>query len=408
MKEDDRDNNYFDVVIVGGGPAGASLASLLSSNLRVLVLEKQSVNTTVAPNALPPHALRGQERIITLTHTSMCILERMQLWNQLRALTTKVQQVHISEADCFTKVRLNAQDVGVPALGYAIDSQHLSSSLQQHAMHSTAVTWQHIDQVETFQLTPHRVHLRYEHAQQSVSVQCGLLIAADGAHSFIRSHSGILAEHIPYQQTAILTHVEFSTSHGYCAYERFSPDATIAFLPFATHSGTMVVSVPNASAHTLRALSDQAFIQFIGKKLPFIADQLHACGPRFAHPLHSIKVHRAYRHGIILIGNAAHTLHPIAAQGFNLALRDIYVLAQLINQQNFNDPLINMTDLAQHYTALRSCDQYQIYALTDFIQNLFMSNDFHKKYLRNCAMQSINNIPLLKTWFTRRCMGLSG
>jgi len=401
---------YYDIVIIGGGPAGASLAALLSPNLRVLVLEKQAPITaalTSAHNTSTPPA-RGLARIITLSHTSMCILDRMQLREPLRACATPVYKVHISEEHCFTKVRIDAMQAGVPALGYALDSEHLSAALQQHVLQATKVIWQHIDAIDPFELTPNGVHLSYHQGKQSTHIQCRLLIAADGSHSSIRAHAELLTESTPYQQTAVLSHVELSTPHQYCAYERFSSHAAIAFLPFATHSGTVVASVPKSAAAELRNLPERAFIEFIKNKLPFIADQLQTCGPRFTHPLHSIKAYKAYRHGLILIGNAAHTLHPIAAQGFNLALRDIYVLAHLLNQQNFSDAQFNTTTLAEHYESLRRCDQQQIYLLTDFLQNLFMSDDFHKKYLRGAAMRCINNVPFIKTWFTRRCMGQSG
>ncbi len=382
----------YDVLIVGGGLTGNSCAlSLAGQGLRIAVIE-----------AAMPQQLADSHfdsRAIALNHASCQLFSRLGLWTKMQAHATAIEQVHVSDRGHFGMARIHAKQQGVAALGYVIEMQHLLATLQ-HALTTTDVT--HICPATVADIVQSeqgwQVHINKD--EQSHVINTRLLVAADGSRSMLRDKLELKSEHTDYEQTAILTNVQLSRSHKHIAYERFCGPETIALLPMSQNRCKMVWTVAKTDAKALLELEDVKFLAKLQQHFGYRLGRLEKIGQRSSYPLHKLTAAQQTADNFVLLGNAAHTLHPVAAQGFNLSLQDISLLTELlISAKSSGDYVCAL----QTYQQQAAQHQERIIKFTDSLIHVFASE--HLRIPRNIALIALDKLPAAKRRLAQLSMG---
>lgn len=381
----------YDVAIAGGGPAGLCLALALSgSGHRVLLIEAAA-------------AAAADQRGLALAPASTRILAGLGVWDAIRPQATPIRKLHVSEAGRFGCVRLDASEFGLEALGHVVPAAELVRLLAQAVSACGNVTV----------LRPARVTgILQEHGVSSFDVEGGvtqrlhsrLLVAADGTRSALRDLLGIAATEYDYGQSAIVTTVTPVRDHEGTAFERFSPAGPTALLPQADGRCTAILGVPAGRAAAHLAMNDEEFLETLDQRSGRRLGGFCAVAARAAWPLRRVLAERQLQGRVLLLGNAAHTLHPNAAQGLNLALRDIAGLAELL----VTAPDPGADGLLQAYVAARLPDQRRVAGFTHGIARLFYTDQCLPAALRRAAMLLSERMPPLRRALLRHGSGLAG
>jgi 2-octaprenyl-6-methoxyphenol hydroxylase len=241
------------------------------------------------------------------------------------------------------------------------------------------------------------------HFKQGGNVQAKLVLAADGTDSSIRKLLGIEADITDYQQTAIIANVKLKENHQYIAYERFSPEGPIAMLPLPEQQVAMIWTMAPELAAKRLALDNSAFLSALQQAFGYRLGRFVSIGQRFSFPLRLVTAKAQQQNRVLLFGNAAHSLHPIAGQGFNLTIRDIALLAEVLSQ----DPTCSPESL-QRYVTVRAKEQKQMLQVTDGLVRLFAHSTGPIACLRDLGLYQFERLPWLKNHFNRMMMGKSG
>ncbi len=393
----------YDIVIVGGGLAGASLAcALASSGLRLAVVESQSWHSAAAPSY--------DDRTLALAYGSRRIFEGMQLWQDIaaRAGATPIKHIHISDRGRFGITRLDASDVGLDALGYVVETPGLGRALYLALQHSGAAELIVPAQMQSLTFERDRVHIRVEQEGQERVLSTRLVVGADGGRSRVREAVGIRVHSRDYGQTAIVANVTPQNPPEHIAYERFTDSGPLALLPMREHRCTVVWSTRREQVDTMLGWDDAAFLEHLQERF---GDRLGAfikAGKRSAYPLMLMRVERHVRARVALIGNAAHTVHPVAGQGFNLGLRDVATLSQIVVEALQRGRDIGEVDLLAQYMKQRERDTRMVSRFTDGLIQIFANSVPPLSVARNLGLIATDLLPPLKRALIRRTSGLAG
>lgn len=309
---------YYDIIIIGGGLVGAGFASALrGTNLRVALVDARM------PSSDDP-------RLFALNAGSCDFLANIGIWPEIVDHAASIRQVHVSSRGQFGAARLKSEDAGLPCLGYVIPAHYIESALNRqmtaasvHDIYRPAVLQaleQHSNEVSVDIALPEGI----------INLRAGLLIGADGAESAVRKLAGIDAEIVDYQQSAIVTRTMLARSHGNIAYERFMEGGTIAMLPLSGDECATIWTGKNELISKLLSLSDNDFVQALQQGIGYRLGRLQGIAKRHTFPLRMMRAASMTKGNVFLLGNSAHTLHPIAAQGFNLAVYEAAVLVDSI------------------------------------------------------------------------------
>lgn len=372
---------------------GASLAiALQNSQLRIGLIEAQPLQS----NSQPSYDDRG----IALSYGSQRIFQSMGLWPDIAPFATAIRHIHVSDRGRFGVTRLSAEKENVPALGQVLTARELGQTLNQQL--------QQIEQLSL--LCPARVTaLRQGEDQVEISLDNGqtvstrLLVAADGRDSTIRQLLGLDAWSQEYQQTAVTANISTDKAHSGWAYERFTDSGPMALLPMSDNRSSLVWTVRTGEEQALLAASDQDFLDRLQQRFGYRAGRFIRVGQRHSHPLTLMQADMPVQHRIVFIGNAAHSLHPIAGQGFNLGLRDVAVLADLLHD-NTDD--CGAMSLLQAYQDWRQKDQDQVVKATDKLVKLFSNDLSLLGHLRGAGLAMLDTLPAVKSLLAKRSMGL--
>ncbi|HKY93534.1 MAG TPA: 2-octaprenyl-6-methoxyphenyl hydroxylase [Nevskiaceae bacterium] len=352
-----------DVVIVGGGLVGCSLAvALAGASRRVLLLE------AVAPRDAAP---AWDERCIGLNAASHRILEALGAWRDLAPAAEPILSTHVSERGRFGSATFTAAEAGLDALGYNTPLRAINDVLWTHARAAANVEVRCPARLERLEVEQGGVAVTIAAAGATETLRTRLVVAADGAKSAVRELLGVGAQTRDYGQSAIVTAVRPRHAHAGVAYERFLPTGPLAVLPKPDdadgHACSLVWTVPTADLEGLLALSDADFLaraqDLFGERL----GAFRALGRRQAYPLSRVLGDTLRQPRTVFIGNAAQSLHPVAAQGFNLGLRDAATLAELLD--GAADP--GAETLLAEYEARRGEDRRRVSDFTDGLVRVF-------------------------------------
>ncbi|MBY0544873.1 MAG: 2-octaprenyl-6-methoxyphenyl hydroxylase [Gammaproteobacteria bacterium] len=388
-----------DILIHGGGLAGNSLA---------LALAKTNLNIAIVEPFPPANLTRSilESRTIALSYGARRIYEGMGVWSEIEPYCTPIEHIHVSDQGRFGMTHIHATEQGMPALGYVLQIAEVNRVLSEKLRQYSTIRLLSPASVSEVVLVNNQWALKIQREDEVDDWRSELLIAADGGQSPLRQMMGLSVQEKDYDQTAIVTSVQLNQPHHYTAYERFISSGPIAFLPVEKDVAAVIITVNNADLSSWKELSDQAFLQRLQTSFGYRLGRLRGLGSRVYYPLKLVTTEQQTAPQFLLIGNAANVLHPIAAQGFNLALRDIAVFAECIstalkNQQSLADPALLAT-----YSTLRQADQQRTVRFTDGLITLFSNPRLG--LLRTAAMTGLDLFPPLKTLLGKYGAGTLG
>lgn len=390
----------YDIVIVGGGMVGASLAvALLPLNLKVAMVDSFEFGVAGQPSY--------DDRSIALSYGSSRIFSGMGLWDELEEETISIQKIHVSDRGHFGAVRLSAEKENVPALGYLVESRVLGKQLYDVLSDSG------IDQiipasVTATQKVENGLHVTLLKNKKEMYLTTKLLIAADGTQSKVRELAGIAMKRSDYFQTAVIANISTEKPHQNQAFERFADTGPIALLPMSDNRCSLVWTHDTKNGtddldETL-ALDDDGFLKKLGEEFGYRLGQFTKVGKRSSFPLALVTSTNNTAPHTVIIGNASHTLHPVAGQGLNLALRDVAVLSDLI--ANYSDDL-GGDKLLQDYEKQRDGDLKTTVRYTDFLVRVFSNDNFVLGHARAGGLLAVDRLSPFRKLFTRQSMGVN-
>lgn len=391
----------YDVLIVGGGLVGASLAFALGQRgLRVGVVEAHRFGSNEQPSY--------DDRSIALAYGSKCIFASLGLWSALAESVTPIRTIHISNRGHFGFTRLRAEDVNVEALGYVVENRVIGRVFGQ-----VLPSLQSLDLLMSARLTQVRatsscVEATLITGQVERSVTARLLVAADGQDSTVRASLGIAVRRSEYNQSAIIANVTPTGFHDHTAYERFTDSGPLALLPLSDQRCSLVWTVSPTAVDVMLGWSDQEFLTHLGERFGRRLGSFIKVGRRRSYPLALVRATEHVRHRVALIGNAAHTLHPVAGQGFNLGIRDVAALAQLIADAHVVGDDVGGSAVLEAYAAWRKRDHNAVIGFTDTVARVFTNIWPPVVLARNAGLLAIDMLPPVKRLMMRRTMGLAG
>ncbi len=394
------DNPIYDIIIVGGGLVGASLAAALRATpLKIGIIEAAPWFTDKRPPSY-------DDRIIALNYASHRIFSGLGLWDKIAVEATPIKHIHISDQGHFGSTHLDSKDLRASALGYVVSARHLGQCLQEILADSLIDIIAPAKFLEINQ-SDNCLNIDIMQNKQSRTLQTRLLVAADGGNSKVRQHLGITNHSIDYGQTAIIGNVTLEYPHKNIAYERFTPSGPLALLPLQKNDCALVWTVASDKTDEVMALDDKTFLSSLQQQFGWRLGHFMQVGQRHSYPLQLSRIEEHTRPGVVIIGNAAHTLHPIAGQGFNLGLRDVASLSEVIIESLEAGELVGSEKTLQDYVARQEPDQENITNITNMLVQVF-SNSFPPLVVaRNLGLLVTDALPPLKKLLVRRMAGLS-
>jgi 2-octaprenyl-6-methoxyphenol hydroxylase len=354
--------------IVGGGLVGLAAAIALSRQGRkVVLLEARDYPAAQAQQ----HELDA--RSIALSYSSEQILRALGLWDSIRQSAAPIRDIHVSSAGHFGVTRLHSGELGVDAMGQVIEYDPLLFALLAAAQQDDNIKLIMPAEVESLQQQGDSVTLKYRFKNKSHSLTASVLMVADGANSTLRGMLGIDAEVVDYHQSAIIANLKIQQPPNDCAYERFTSHGPMALLPLPQQRYALVWTNPPPRTEQLLQLSDEEFLQEIHRQFGYRLGYFSAVGKRARFDLKRTRARQLVAGRAVLVGNAANTLHPVAGQGFNLALRDVARLHDVLAETDWQSD--GLVQTLQQYQRERVQDQDRVIKAGDGLVKLF-SNDW--------------------------------
>ena len=397
------------VIIVGGGMVGLSLALMLAkSNIAVKLLEAIQYPNYDDANVAPYHS-SFDARNTALSRRSVQIYQQLGLWSELQQYATPILEVHITEQGSLGKARLVAEHEQVESFGQVIENAWLGRVLLTQVRQHPLIEL--IDGVQVTSLTQDvdQVYLQATRHGESIDpLTSKLVIAADGRDSFCRQALGVGVDVHDYDQVAIVTAVQTSKPHQQVGFERFSHLGPLALLPLPGECRRSVVwPVKKGTEHEwLGEENDQHFLAALQQTYGDRAGKFIKTGKRFSYPLSQVLAEKQAVGRVILMGNAAHTIHPVAGQGFNLCLRDADVLVRFMLEQLTVSDDLGQPEMLKAYEQSRLSDQQRVIKFCDAVVRGFSNQNPLLKLIRNTGLVAFDMIPGIKPLVANYAMGL--
>ena len=392
----------YDIVIIGGGMVGASLARALAGQaLSIAMVEATPLSSDTQPSY--------DDRVLALSWGTRRIFEAMGVWRHLTRDATPIETIHVSEKGRFGTSELHAEAENVEALGYVAEARALGA-----ALHKSLEGQENLEvicpakavAVESGESSA-RVEIEIDGVRRDLGAK--LVVAVDGTHSQVRDlFVGIPTTVRDYHQTAIIANITPERPHHNVAFERFTDSGPVAVLPMSLNRCAIVWTHTTEAALETLALDDNAFLAKLQERFGHRLGKLIKAGERHAYPLALIRADRQIDRRLALIGNAAHTLHPIAGQGFNLGLRDVAVLAEMIADQLRLGADIGDDARLKAYEAQREKDQDRVIHFSDGLLRLFTNPWSPLAHARGAGLAAFDLCPPAKRLFAKQNMGTLG
>lgn len=381
-------DRHVDILIVGGGLTGAILMlALANSGYEVLLVDINPLNAKISPDF--------DARTLALSPASIRILEMLNIWPLLQTDATAIETIHVSEQGRFGSATIDGESN--KPLGFVVEMQHINRALhqlldQQQILAPARVTALNKEQNLVTIVTD----------KEDCAVKAKLIVAADGTDSTIRRLSGLTLKVKDYQQQAIVANIGLARSHHNQAYERFTASGPLALLPMTKNRASLVWALPPEEAARLMALEEEKFLSVLQKNFGYRLGRFIRVGKRVIFPLKQVTMPKKTAWPLVFVGNAAHTLHPVAGQGFNLGLRDVASLAQCIIQQGLTPEML------QNYQQMRQHDETAITRFADGLIEIFTSRLPGMAFSRNLGLIAVDQFKILKQGLTHYTRGFAG
>jgi len=400
-----------EVCIIGAGPVGASLACRLAA---------AGVATAIVDRApLPPMehpAFDG--RAYAIAAGSRRLLEQAGVWDRLAGTACPILDIRVTDgrlggAASPLFLHFDHREAGDDAVpfGHMVEARSLRVALnaRMHAVPDLFVFAPAVAQVER------REEGATVHVAGGPDIRCRLVVAAEGRNSPLRRAAGIPVTYLPYDQTGIVCAISHARPHNNTALEHFLPSGPFAQLPMcassdaqqggASHVSAIVWTERTAIAQRMLAHDDEHFARAIARRLGGHLGAVRVIGRRWSYPLGALHVHRYFEMRLALVGDAAHTIHPIAGQGLNLGFRDATALADLLIAASQRGSDVGAPDLLRSYQRQRRPDNLLMLSATDALDRLFSNDNPLLRLARDAGIAAVHRMPPLKRIFMRRAMG---
>jgi 2-octaprenyl-6-methoxyphenol hydroxylase len=382
------DNQDIDILIVGGGLVGASLMlALAHTPYRVRIVDTAPISPELKPDF--------DARSLALSPASVRILEQLNVWPLLAPHACAIERIHVSEQYRFGTATLDGD--AASKLGYVVELQHI-----RHALHQCLPLAHVLAPAQWMSYDKRRHMATILHENKPLKIKAKLIVAADGTDSSVRQSCEISPVIKDYHQHAIVANIGLARTHHHIAYERFTSTGPLALLPMNEHRAAMIWALPPNEAQQVLALNDAEFLNRLQQAFGYRLGRFKTVGRRVAYPLKQVTMPQQVNGSIVFVGNAAHTLHPVAGQGFNLGLRDVAMLAQCIIEHGIDAAMLST------YTALRAADQTSITRFTDSLIQIFTSQFPGMSCARRMGLIAFDQIPALKNMLARYARGFAG
>ncbi|MET0281303.1 MAG: 2-octaprenyl-6-methoxyphenyl hydroxylase [Steroidobacteraceae bacterium] len=389
----------FDVAIVGGGLAGASLAAALRPlPISIALIEAHAPDSAAQPSF--------DERTTALGNASRRVFEALGLWPQLAGEAAAITAIHVSDAGRFGFARLEAREFDLDALGYVVPNRVLGRELWRMLAAAPRLSAFMPARLAGLQVQADGVLLNIEQGAAVQTIRARLVVAADGAQSLVRAAAGLSASVDDYDQVAVVTALRTDQRNDGVAYERFTPAGPMALLPLRTAQGawrTLVWAARPADAARLMALPPEQFMREWQQAFGWRAGRALQTGVRGRYPLALTRSSGAVAPRIVLMGNAAQSLHPVAGQGFNLALRDVAELAQMLAEAPAAE--IGTPAWLARFAQARAADRDGVIGFTDTLVRVFSSERPLAAAARDAGLLLFDLLPPAKRALSRVSLG---
>lgn len=386
----------YDIAIVGAGCVGNLMANILvqqSPTLRIALIDKHMPPSWQQTNFSP--------RVYAINHTTQALLVRLGVWQNMSAQRYQAYQtMQVWQDDLSHGLRFSASEAGYANLGYILEHDYLNAHLYQPLERGVTHIPAQVDAMVS-------VEKGMQLSLGEQRVQAKLIIAADGAHSTIRTHAGFNVQHSDYLQTALVANVQLDRADQVTqttAFQRFLPTGPLAFLPLASGEHTIVWSLPTTLAKRYRALGAAAFINTLLANSKALASQITLTSERLAFPLQHHQVTQYVKPRVALIGDAAHAVHPLAGQGLNLGARDCLQLANVLSYaQNKQADIGALLYLNKYQRAVKGFNTTMANSFA-LLNNAFANDNVLVAKLRQTGLQFVNNNQALKALFIKQAV----
>lgn len=387
----------FDIVIVGGGLVGMSLAvALADSPCSILLLEQNQ--------AAPLHANILDLRTTGMTRSSEQMFTNSGVWKDIATAVTPIERLDISEQGNFGSARIDANEHGISPIGYMVPNHHLIEVLSKAVEKQKNLKVLSPAALVSMQSNDVGYDIQVDQDGEVLHFSVSLLVGADGSNSKVRALLEIDAEHKSYQQSAIITNVRPQKPHKNIAYERFTSQGPLAVLPIQNDCCALIWTQAESDVSRYLEMDDQIFLSALQKAFGFRLGQFQEVGKRSAYPLSLTVSNELTKADAVLLGNAAQTVHPVAAQGFNLGLRDVQTLVEMLTRIDFKQEYF--TQMLDDYQQKRIPDRQHVIRLTDGLTRLFAPQAWPVKVLRGLGVRMISSLPSAQRNVLRRNLGM--
>ncbi|WP_236451222.1 2-octaprenyl-3-methyl-6-methoxy-1,4-benzoquinol hydroxylase [Stutzerimonas stutzeri] len=395
-----------DLIIVGAGMVGSTLAlALEGSGLDILVLDASPLE---AADFDPQGGF--EPRVSALSAASQRIFERLGAWPGMSARrVSPYTDMHVWDGSGTGQIHFSAETVHAEVLGHIVENRVVQDALLETMQRRGGQRLLGAARLERLERTPQGWQLTLDDGRQ---LNAPLLVAADGANSAVRRLAGCETREWDYLHQAIVTSVRCSEPHQRTAWQRFTDDGPLAFLPLERdgdqHWCSIVWSVTELEARRLMALDDATFRAALGRAFERRLGEVEEVDPRLCIPLRQRHAKRYVQPGLALIGDAAHTIHPLAGQGVNLGLLDAAVLAEVIEAAMARGERPEDIRVLSRFERRRMPHNLAMMAAMEGFERLFQADPLPLRWLRNTGLKAVQALPEAKALFVRQALGLSG
>ena len=394
-----------DLIIVGAGMVGSALAlALKDSGLNILLLDGGSMAVRPFSGEAP-----FEPRVSALSMASQRLLERLQVWPSVQARrASPYAQMQVWDGSGTGSIHFSAASVHAESLGHIVENRVVQDALLE-ALFDSEVGLLPNACLEQLRRDGDDWLLQLVDGRQ---LRTPLLVAADGANSSVRQMAGCATREWDYLHHAIVTSVRCADAHQATAWQRFTDDGPLAFLPLRRgedeHWCSIVWSTVPVEAERLMALDDQAFRQALGKAFEWRLGEVLEVDPRLCIPLRQRHAKRYIQPGLALIGDAAHTIHPLAGQGVNLGFLDAATLAEVLLHALRRGEALASEKTLSRFERRRMPHNLAMMAAMEGFQRLFQADPLSVRWLRNSGLNLVDGLAEAKALFVRQALGLSG
>lgn len=391
--------------MVGASFCCALEQALGDTSLSILVIE------AISPNANTAKQSSFDARSTALSFGSRKFLEGIDLWEELDDAVSAIHEIQVSDRGRLGCVEINRDEQGVEALGYVVENKRLGQVLNARLNESKKISLLCPALVSSVKATEKGMQLGLNHGDTETNVDASLVVLADGGKSPVCEQLGIAQSIERYDQHALIANIVLEKPHQHVAFERFTDTGPLAVLPLQSidgkNRGSLIWTLSVEQAAQYRELNEEKLLPLLQERFGYKLGKILEIGEAFVYPLSLCIAKEQVRPGLALLGNVAHTLHPVAGQGLNLALRDTRALVDVLIDAKQQGLGLGEMNVLLEYVARQEADQATTTAFTHNITKLFSSNNEAKVWLRKFGLVAIELVPTLRRGLAERAMGLS-